>query len=671
MSPDLSYICPVNKIITMKRNWIGSSMIVALFALLASGCGHSQRTLEFRGICVDDPQGENGLYNPGRGFRLETAVDVLHEKDTPTEELNELSAKYVADSVSLSQSYFYLTYLIGKELSEENFRTMQAYFDELQKQGKKAVLRFAYERDFMGRSPVGPTGEQILAHLDQLKPFLEKNKDLILVVQAGMIGAWGEWHSSVQGLENSEETKAAVLEKLLSVVPENCYKIYVGKKPMSHAKKQEEINEILIQTAKQYKNVVRLKGGDPFVFGRGGEEVLALQKEKIPFALVPGVTSAVAVSELAGIPLTHRKESRSFHVFTGHTKEGAEQSFSHITKQDGTSVFLMSVANIRMIADRLMEQGQDELTPVAVISHGTMPDEKRVYGTLSDIADKVIKNKITSPAVFVVGQTAKYHFVSEDFGVLAGKKIGTTATQKLHNKLREMMEDKGAFVFPLCEMKVVCTDGAEKLLDELSQIKKYDWIVFTSQNAVHLFFAEADKKQIDRREFAKVRFAVVGSGTKKALETYGFYADYMPKQFTTEALAKGLTDVVKPGEHLLLPRALQASEELVLVLQKKSVTITEIPFYDVEGAFSGDLSMWKNMDVAAFFSASGVEAFVSRMGKDKIGEWERDRKKEHVAVAAIGEVTKKRLQAYGIDVDVVPEQCDLEHLGRALEQFYQ
>ena len=182
MSPDLSYICPVNKIITMKRNWIGSSMIVALFALLASGCGHSQRTLEFRGICVDDPQGENGLYNPGRGFRLETAVDVLHEKDTPTEELNELSAKYVADSVSLSQSYFYLTY-------------------------------------FMGRSPVGPTGEQILAHLDQLKPFLEKNKDLILVVQAGMIGAWGEWHSSVQGLENSEETKAAVLEKLLSVVP--------------------------------------------------------------------------------------------------------------------------------------------------------------------------------------------------------------------------------------------------------------------------------------------------------------------------------------------------------------------------------------------------------------------------------------------------------------------
>lgn len=204
----------------MKKNWMYGGMMAVLFALMASGCGNSRQTLEFRGISVDDTNGENGLYNPSRGFRLETAVDVLHEKDTPTKELTELSAKYASDSVSLAQSYFYLTYLIDKKLSEENFQTMQAYFDELHKLGKKAVLRFAYERDFMGRAAVGPTGEQILSHLDQLKPFLEKNKDLILVVQAGLIGAWGEWHSSIQGLENSEETKAAVLEKLLSVVPQ-------------------------------------------------------------------------------------------------------------------------------------------------------------------------------------------------------------------------------------------------------------------------------------------------------------------------------------------------------------------------------------------------------------------------------------------------------------------
>ncbi len=203
----------------MKKNWIYSSVLVTLLGVLASGCGDSQRVVAFRGICADDAQGGKGLHNPGRGFRLETAVDVLEQKDDPTGQLRELSQKYASDSVSLSQSYFYLTYLIGKELTEENFATMQLYFDELQRQGKKAVLRFAYEKDFVRREPIGPTLDQALAHLDQLKPFLEKNKDLILVVQAGVIGAWGEWHSSVHGLENSEEAKKAVLEKLLSVVP--------------------------------------------------------------------------------------------------------------------------------------------------------------------------------------------------------------------------------------------------------------------------------------------------------------------------------------------------------------------------------------------------------------------------------------------------------------------
>lgn len=204
----------------MKRNWMYSSMIALLLVLWTSGCSNPQQVLEFRGICVDEVNGEQGLYNQGRGFRLEVSVDVLEQKAHPTEELIRSSEKYVSDSVSLAQSYFYLTYLVGERLTEENFCTMQLYFDELQKLGKKAVLRFAYEKDFVGRAPVGPTLDEALAHLDQLKPFLEKNKDLILVVQAGVIGAWGEWHSSVHGLENSQEAKVAVLKKLLSVVPQ-------------------------------------------------------------------------------------------------------------------------------------------------------------------------------------------------------------------------------------------------------------------------------------------------------------------------------------------------------------------------------------------------------------------------------------------------------------------
>lgn len=183
-----------------------------------SGCVQDKKELVFKGISSEHTA---GLYNPGRGFRLETAVDVVEDRQCPEKQLNELSRKYASDSVSLAQCYFYLTELSGgKALQEDHFKTMQRYFDEIRKEGKKVVLRFAYEKDFVRRKPTGPTLNDILTHVQQLKPFLEKNKDLILVVQAGLIGAWGEWHSSVHGLENSDSVKTAVLEKLLSVVPE-------------------------------------------------------------------------------------------------------------------------------------------------------------------------------------------------------------------------------------------------------------------------------------------------------------------------------------------------------------------------------------------------------------------------------------------------------------------
>lgn len=196
-------------------------VIALLFGLLVSSCGNRLQTVTFEGIPADNLHGTNGLYNPGRGFRLETALDVAMDQANPEEQLARLSEKYASDSVSLSQSYFYLTFLADKELTENDFSTMQAYFDELRRQGKKSVLRFAYEKDFMGRYPIGPTADRILKHLDQLKPILQANNDLILVVQAGLIGAWGEWHSSVHGLENSLETKRAILEKLLEVVPQD------------------------------------------------------------------------------------------------------------------------------------------------------------------------------------------------------------------------------------------------------------------------------------------------------------------------------------------------------------------------------------------------------------------------------------------------------------------
>ena len=203
----------------MNMKYWGHCLLFMLGLASVCSCTDSEKMVHYRGIAVDDANGSEGLYNPERGFRLETAVDLVTQKECPTLQLDTLSLKYTSDSVSLSQSYFYLTYLTDKKLSDAEFQTMQVYFDRLRQLGKKTVLRFAYEKDFVRQEPVGPTLKEALAHLDQLKPFLHKNRDLILVVQAGVIGAWGEWHSSIHGLEHSDTAKIAILEKLLEVVP--------------------------------------------------------------------------------------------------------------------------------------------------------------------------------------------------------------------------------------------------------------------------------------------------------------------------------------------------------------------------------------------------------------------------------------------------------------------
>ena len=203
----------------MKTFQIYFYILLLLLGGIFCGCQENDRLITFRGISINDTGGQRGLCNPDRGFRLEVAVDAEKDHDCPTRDLETMIDRYLPDSVSLVQSYLYLTYTIGQPLTPKHFDTMQRYFDELQLQGKKAILRFAYERSCEGERHVGPTLQQALDHLDQLKPFLAKNKDLILVVQAGIIGAWGEWHSSAQGLENSPECMRSILMKLLEVVP--------------------------------------------------------------------------------------------------------------------------------------------------------------------------------------------------------------------------------------------------------------------------------------------------------------------------------------------------------------------------------------------------------------------------------------------------------------------
>lgn len=482
-----------------------------------------------------------------------------------------------------------------------------------------------------------------------------------------------------RGKELLEQCDAVIYDRLgtnelLEFLPETCERIYVGKQPGAHSKTQEEINEILIIAAKKYSCVVRLKGGDPFVFGRGGEEVLALQQAEIPFQLVPGVTSAIAVPELLGIPVTHRAVSRGFHVFTGHTKGDEKQDYSYIHKEEGTSIFLMGLRHLEKIVGRLFCEGVPEETPAAVISKGTLPGEAIVRGSLSDIVDKVKEAKLESPAIILVGENAGYHFYSRQMGPLYRKKIGVIGTSALRENIRCQLVDEGACVYSLCNMKVKKTDAYPELEKEFEQIEQYTWICFTSQNSVRLFFEAVREYHFDMRKLSHIRFAVLGSGTGNALAREGFQADYMPEEYTTKALAEGMVELLKQegaeNPKLFIPRALQGSEEFVNILKEHQIAFKILPIYDVIGKRTDNWKYLYDFDSILFASASGVMAFFKELGIEHIKMWDQKRQKAHIKIATIGHITARTLKKYGVTVDVIPAQCDVPGLIQALKQSY-
>lgn len=472
---------------------------------------------------------------------------------------------------------------------------------------------------------------------------------------------------TVKGLEKLKECDAVVYDRLASdellhyVKPE-CDKIYVGKQAGQHCKNQDEINEILVESAGTYRTVVRLKGGDSFVFGRGGEEIEALCRHGIPYEVIPGITSAVAVPECAGIPVTHRGVSRSFHVITGHTKNSVgspDYDYETLAKNEGTLVFLMGLSNLGEIAKQLIEAGKPADTPVAVISEGTTQRQRVERGTLSDIEDKVRKREMVSPAVIVVGDMAEYRYLHQK----DCKRAGIIATAPLRNKLGRGLEALGIQSVPICNMEVVPTGELEKLDGELAHLNRYQWVMFTSQNAVRLFFAEMKRCSIDIRALGSLRFAVIGSGTADALWEQGIRADFIPSRYTVPVLAREFADVVKPGEQVLIPRAVQGSPELPAILSERGIAYEDIPIYDVAGTLTKNISCLDSLDYLMFVSASGVSAFFGELRKQKVILPEK------IKLVCIGRTAQERLlKEYG-GADVVAEVNDVEGLLEAVKEY--
>ena len=351
--------------------------------------------------------------------------------------------------------------------------------------------------------------------------------------------------------------------------------IYVGKRRGRHSEKQERIQEILIQKAGEGKRVVRLKGGDSYVFGRGGEEIQALQEAGIPCEVIPGVTSAVAVPGHAGIPVTHRGVAQSVTIITGHSATEKEENFAALAALDGTLVFLMGLQNTAQIADKLMQNGKAAETPAAIISRGFAAQEKRIDGCLGDIGEKAAQAE--TPAILVIGPTAGFHLEPTILTPLGSVSATLVGTERFIRKLSGKLEEQGAQtdLRPVLKIRPI----PENIPDDLSA---YRWAAFTSAQGVRTFFDEWRRRKKDVRALAHLKFACIGEGTAEELRSYGILADVEPEEYTARALGQKLAEILKAEEtdpKVCILRAENGSLDLARELDVAGVAYVDTKIY--------------------------------------------------------------------------------------------
>lgn len=417
---------------------------------------------------------------------------------------------------------------------------------------------------------------------------------------------------TLRGKEALEAADAVVFDRLagdgiLSFIPENAERIDVGKEGGHHPVPQREIEEILVREARAGKKVVRLKGGDPFVFGRGGEEIEALNKAGIPYEVVPGVTSAIAAPSAAGIPVTHRGLSASLHIITAHTKEGgiADLDYDALARLGGTLVFLMGASSVPSICKALLERGVSPETPAAAVENGTTARQRLIECRLADFEKKCSDEGLHSPAVIVVGEVAALgsQFAWKRFLPLSGMKILVTRPRARAGRLSAMLKDEGAEVV---EFPCIAT---ETIKSDIPYLGGFSWIGFTSVTGVESFFELMRDAQRDIREVGKAKFAAIGKSTADALESCGLIVSYMPDVYDGASLAEGLSGLVKKGEKLLMLRAKEGSRELTERLERSGVDFTETAVYETKYENGGFVPT--DIDAALFTSASTVRGFVA------------------------------------------------------------
>jgi uroporphyrinogen III methyltransferase/synthase len=482
---------------------------------------------------------------------------------------------------------------------------------------------------------------------------------------------------TLKGLECLKKAEVVVYDRLvnprlLEYASQAAELVYCGKSPKRHTLTQEEINLLLVKKAKSGKMVARLKGGDPFVFGRGAEEALCLSRHKIDFEVIPGVSAALAVPAYAGIPLTHRAYTSSVGIFTGHqdgAKAGSAIDWERISSGIGTLVFLMGVGNLKSIVNNLIRYGRPDYTPCCLIQTGTLPGQKSISSSLGEIVRAAKSAKITPPAILIAGDVVSLRDKLNWYESLPlfGKKILITRPHESagQGRLLSLLEAGGASCLEMPAIEIKPLENYTMLDRAIARIDGFRWIIFTSQNAVRFFKQRMDCFKKDARVLKGVKAAVIGRMTRKALEDIGIKADLLPESFCQEGLIKGFNKLCIKGQNILIVRAREARDVLPKGLRKMGAKITIAPAYKAVMARARAPRGLKDIDLITFTSASGVKNFFKVFPAAAF----RGLKKIPV-IAAIGPITAREARKSGLKVAIEAKEYTFEGLAEAIVKYY-
>jgi len=465
-------------------------------------------------------------------------------------------------------------------------------------------------------------------------------------------------------------------QKFLQYAKKGCEIIYAGKTSVHHTLHQSEINQILIDKARAGKIVVRLKGGDPLLYGRGGEEAEGLFAEKIPFEIVPGIPAATAIAAYAGIPLTHRDCASTVAFVTGHEgagKSGPPVDWEKISTGVGTIVIYMGIGNLKENTRKLMAHGRAPGTPVALVRWGTTPEQEILIGTLADIYEKAQAANFKAPAIMIVSETVrlheKLHWTKQL--PLFGRRIALTRERENAGLFSKELERQGAVIYYLPAISIFPPEDFETIDRAIAEIESFDWLIFTSANAVRYFLDRLIKEGRDVRDLKGLQICTVGTSTARSLKTRGIRADLIPEEFTGEGVVAALLKEGEiPGKRVLIPRAEKAREVIPEALRKAGAEVVVATVYrnvtpEIDPQALQEILINRKADLIVFTSPSNIKNFLRSVEKEGLQETLSE-----IKIACIGPVTAKAAKAAGLSVVIEPEESTLESVSEAIQEYF-